>query len=119
MKRGWCARESARRHKAVAVAHTGVAGCAENVITLAAAVENLPGYRKGQIVARTVANFSGIEISVFVQLSTRHSAFDGRASRTLVGKEFALRQGIHAWLHLHVEAAGREQHSARKRDNNY
>src|SRR6202044_2384686 len=96
MKRGWCARESARRHKAVAVAHTGVAGCAENVVTLAAAVENLPGYRKRQIVAGTVANFSGIEIGVFVQLSARHSAFDRRTSRTLIGKEVALREGIHA-----------------------
>ena len=83
-----------------------MAGGAENVEALAAALENFFGDREGHDVAGIVADLSGVEVSVFVELSAGDGAFDWRTRGALVGEEVAARERILARLHVHVDAAG-------------
>ena len=98
--------ESARGNEAVAVSHAGVAGRAEDVEALAAALQNFFGHGERHDVAGIVADLAGVEIGVFVQLAAGDGAFDGRTGRALVGVEIAAGERILARLDLHVDAAG-------------
>ncbi len=78
-----------------------------NVIAPTPAFENVFGKGKRHGVAGVVADLAGIEITVFMQLSTRDCAFDGRTRGALVDKEITLSQRIDPRLHVHVDSAGR------------
>src|SRR5258708_5014699 len=106
MKRRRLAGESAGGDESVAVADTGVTGCAENVVALAAAGEDFFGHREGHYVAGIVADLAGVEIGVVVELSAGDGAFDWGALGALVGVEIAAGERVLAGLDLNVGAAG-------------
>src|SRR5271157_1306159 len=83
-----------------------MAGSAENVEALAAALKNYLRDRERHHVAGIVADLAGIEIGVCAQVTAGYRAFDRRTGGALVGEEVAARKGILARLDVHVEAAG-------------
>ena len=104
------AREATRWNHAVAIAHAGMTGSAINVVALLSAGQKFVGDRKGHVVSGIVADLSGIEIGVFVQLAAGDRALDRRTRRTQVGIEIARGQRLEARLVVHIlTAAGQGQ----------
>jgi hypothetical protein len=87
----------------------GMTGSAINVVALASALENSHGHGKRHVVARIVAELSGIEITIFVQFAPGDSALYRRPLGALVGVEVATGERVLSRLHLHVEPAAGEQ----------
>jgi hypothetical protein len=77
-----------------------------DVETFLAAFKNFPGNGERHDIAWIAADFAGVEIVVFVQLSTGDGAFDNRARGALVGEKVTARNRILTRLHVHIDAAG-------------
>src|ERR1700683_1783107 len=90
---------------------------AVNVVALAAAVENFFRSRERYVLARIVAGFPSVEISVFMQLAAGYSAFDRRTLGALVGEEIAAGKRVLARLDVHVEAARGGESQQRRQGN--
>src|SRR5205823_4137057 len=114
------ARESTRRNKTIAIPYARVAWGAVDVEALAAALQDFFGDWERHDVAGIVANPSGIEICVFMQLAAGDCSFHQRTSGTLVGVEVAGRERVLLGLHVHVQAtAGPEGDGGNERERGY
>ena len=99
--------EPARGNEAIAVANASVTGRAVDVVTLASSFKNINGHRERHVVARIVADFPSVKVSVFAQIAAGNRAVDRHSRGATVREEIALRQGPVVGLQVHVEAASR------------
>src|SRR5581483_9683304 len=100
--------KAARWNHSVAVTQPRVAWRAKNIEALPAAIENFLSDGKWHVVARLVADHSGIEICVLVKLAARDGALDRLALRSKIRIEVALCQWLEPRLVMHVVAAAGE-----------
>ena len=96
------ARESTRRNHAIAVTHPRMAGSAINVVALLSSPQQFFGNREGHVISGTVANLSGVEITVFVQLTASHCSLDRRPRRAQVCVKVALGERLEPGLIVHI-----------------
>src|ERR1019366_2578983 len=96
---------SACGDEATTIANAPVTRRAVDIETLASARQNFGGYRERHKVAGSVADFSRVQVGVFVEIAARHRALDRQAGRATVRKEIALRHGPVIRLQVHIEAA--------------
>ena len=97
--------KSALHNHSIAIAQPGMAGSAINVKALAATIQHFLGDRKRHVVARVFPNFSGVEISVLIELAAGHRAFNRRTRRAQVGIEITFGQRLEPRLVVHILAA--------------
>ena len=97
-----------------------MAGRAGNVEALAPAGNHFSRHWKRHVISWSVSYFSRVQISVFVEIATRHCSIDRQAGGTIVVEEIALRQGPVVRLYVHIlTASGGEGNKCQQRGQNF
>src|SRR5262249_51989268 len=102
---------TALHNHSITVADPPVAGRTVDVEAVLAASHDFRRNRKGHVVARVVADFSRVEVRVFMQLLARDCTSDRIARRTQIGVESIFSQWFELRLIVHVlPAAAQNKH---------